>query len=126
MYSQLIRRGIPASPRPSFVCLNDGTVHLPTRTPLPTQSATIIAAPDFDGNGTVDPFVPHRDGGQSPMLWNDGCGSFPGTAVPSGPAPVPEAAAAAADIDGDGWQGLAVAGSDAPGAIWFSGAAAGR
>lgn len=89
MYSQLIRRGIPASPPPSFVCLDDGTMLFSTRTPLPTQSATIIAARGFDGNGTVDLFVPHRDGGPRLMLRNDGSGRFPGTAVPSGPALCP-------------------------------------
>ncbi len=96
------RSSNPAAPRPSFVCLNDGSAHFPVCTPLPTQSATIIVASDFDGDGTTDLFVPHRDGGQSVMLWNDGTGRFTGGAEPLGPAPVSVRAAVAGDIDGDG------------------------
>lgn len=96
------RSGNPANPRPSFVCLNDGAAHFPTCTPLPTQSATIIVASDFDGDGAIDLFVPHRDGGRSLMLWNDGTGRFGGAAEPFGPTRVSVRASAAADIDGDG------------------------
>ncbi len=96
------RSSNPATPRPSFVCLNDGAASFPVCTPLPTQSATIIVASDFDGDGTTDLFVPHRDGGQSVMLWNDGTGRFSGSAAPLGPSQVSVRAAAAGDIDGDG------------------------
>ncbi len=96
------RSSNPASPRPSYVCLNDGAANFPVCTPLPTQSATIVVASDFDGDGKTDLFVPHRDGGQSLMLWNDGAGAFTGGAQPFGPAPMSVRAAAAADLDGDG------------------------
>jgi hypothetical protein len=41
-----------------------------------TESATIIVAADFDGDGAIDLFVPHRDGGQSVIFWNDRKGHF--------------------------------------------------
>ena len=91
-----------ANPRPSFVCLNDGAAGFPACSPLATQSATIIVAADFDGDGAVDLFVPHRDGGQSLLFWNDGRGGFAAAGTPIGAAPVSVRAAAAADIDGDG------------------------
>ncbi len=96
------RSSNPASPRPSFVCLNDGAANFPVCTPLPTQSATIIVASDVDGDGAIDLLVPHRDGGQSVMLWNDGRGAFSVAAQAIGAPRVSVRAAAAADIDGDG------------------------
>lgn len=102
------RSSNPASPRHSFVCLNDGAANFPVCTPLPTQSATIIVAADFDGDGAIDLFVPHRDGGQSLMVWNDGSGTFSGAAAPVGGPRVSVRAAAAADIDGDGKTDLVI------------------
>ena len=96
------RSSNPAAPRPSFVCLNSGTGTFPTCAPLATQSATIIVASDLDGDGKTDVVVPHRDGGQNLIFWNDGTGTFvaPPTAV--GPARSQIRAAAAADINSDG------------------------
>jgi hypothetical protein len=95
------RSSNPANPRPSFVCLNDRAGSFPACVPLATQSATIIVASDLDGDGRVDLFVPHRDGGQNLIFWNDGSGSFTeGTAI--GPSASQIRAAAAADINGDG------------------------
>jgi hypothetical protein len=95
------RSSDPANPRPSYVCLNDGKGGFPACLPLATQSATIIVAADLDGDGRVDLFVPHRDGGQNLVFWNDGTGRF--TAAPSkvGPESSRIRAAAAADINSD-------------------------
>lgn len=99
----------PGPPRavPSFVCLNDGKGHFPQCQPLPTESATSIAAADFDGDGAIDLFVPHRDGGQSMILWNDGKGHFP-TSTKVGPSPTWIRIGVAADFDGDGRPDLAI------------------
>lgn len=110
-YPELVR-GTPGKgrqvPTPSFVCLNDRTGHFPSCDPLPgTESATSIVAGDFDGDGAVDLFIPHRDGGQSLILWNDGTGHFP-TASKVGPAHAWIRMGAAADFDGDGRPDLVV------------------
>ncbi len=96
------RSSNPAKPVPCFVCLNDGKGGFPTEIPLPTQSATIIVAADLDGDGKIDLFVPHRDGGQSLIFWNDGTGKFSAAPVSVGPKQSTIRAAVAADVDGDG------------------------
>jgi hypothetical protein len=114
------RSSNPAKPRPSFVCLNDGTGAFPACQPLATQSATIIVAADLDSDGTIDLFVPHRDGGRSLIFWNDGAGRFtPGTAV--GPDKAQIRAAVAADINGDGIPDLVV-GDEQNGLFLYAGA----
>jgi FG-GAP-like repeat len=95
------RGSIPDDPRSSQLCLNDGRGAFPVSSPLPTQSATIIVAKDFDGDGFVDLLVPHRDGGQNLMFWNDGKANFAKPA-PFGPAHSSIRTAASADVDGDG------------------------
>ena len=95
------RSSNPAAPRPSFVCLNNGAGAFSTCTPLATQSATIIVASDLDGDGNTDLVVPHRDGGQNLIFWNDGTGAFREPPAPLGPATSQIRAAAAADINGD-------------------------
>ena len=102
------RSSNPERPVPCFVCLNDGKGGFPTEIPLPTQSATIIVAADLDGDGKIDLFVPHRDGGQSLIFWNDGTGKFSAAPVPVGPKVSNVRAAVAADIDGDGIVDLVV------------------
>jgi hypothetical protein len=87
--------------QPSFVCRNDGKAQFPRCEQLPTQSATSIAAADFDGDGAVDLFVPHRDGGQSVMLWNDGKGTFSSSSK-IGPPATSARIASAADFNNDG------------------------
>jgi len=101
------RSSNPENPRPSFVCLNDGKGAFPNCTPLATQSATIIVAADLDGDGFIDLLVPHRDGGQSLVFWNDGKANF-GKPAPFGPAHVQIRAAAVADINGDGKKDVVV------------------
>jgi hypothetical protein len=96
----------PKVPTPSYVCLNNGKGHFPACEALPTESATSIVAADFDGDGAVDLFVPHRDGGQSIILWNDGKGHFP-TSTKVGPAAAWIRMGSAGDFDGDGRLDLA-------------------
>jgi hypothetical protein len=88
---------------PSQVCLNDGDGGFARDAcfPLPTESATSIVPADFNGDGSIDLAVPHRDGGQSYVYLNDGHASFTST-VPFGPADSAARTAAAGDLDGDG------------------------
>lgn len=95
------RSSNPAVPRPSFVCLNRGAGTFDTCAPLATQSATIVVASDLDGDGKTDLVVPHRDGGQNLIFWNDGTGVFRDPPTPLGPPTSQIRAAAAADINGD-------------------------
>jgi hypothetical protein len=103
----IANRGV-TSKRYSFAGLNDGTGHFPSFTPLEgTESATIIVAADLDGDGAIDLFVPHRDGGQSFVFWNDGKGKFT-RRTPVGPPNAAARAASAADLNGDGRPDLVV------------------
>lgn len=102
------RSGGTSAGKPSFVCMNDGHGAFPACTPLATQSATIIVAADLNGDGAVDLFVPHRDGGRNLVFWNDGSGGFSAPPVAIGPEHSTIRAAAAADIDGDGIMDLFV------------------
>lgn len=97
----------PEVPTPSYVCLNDGKGYFPHCEPLPTESATSVVAADFDGDGAIDLFVPHRDGGQSVVLWNDGKGHFP-TSTKVGPARAWIRMGAVGDLDRDGRPDLAI------------------
>lgn len=85
----------------SFVCVNDRKGGFSSCDPLPTESATSIAANDLDGDGALDLFVPHRDGGQSLVSWNDGRGEF-STSTKVGPAVTAARIGAIGDLDGDG------------------------
>ena len=97
----------PKTPVPSFVCRNNRKGEFPTCDPISTGSATSIVAADFDGDGALDLFVPHRDGDQSLVLWNNGKGGF-SSSTKIGPAAVWTRMAATGDFDGDGRLDLAV------------------
>jgi hypothetical protein len=72
----------PPESVPSYVCMNDGKGAFPACEPIESASATSIGVADFDRDGALDLFVPHRDGGPSKVLWNDGKGKFrPSTVV---------------------------------------------
>lgn len=114
------RSSNPANPRPSFVCLNDGTGGFSSCSPLATESATIIVASDLDGDGHVDLFVPHRDGGQNLIFWNDGTGRFTEAPSKAGPEHSSIRAAEAADINGDGLLDL-IAGDERTGMFIYLG-----
>jgi hypothetical protein len=88
-------------PTPSFACRNDRHGRFPSCEPLATESATSIVASDLDGDGAIDLFVPHRDGGQSLVLWNDGKGRF-ATSAKVGAAVTNARIGAAGDLDRDG------------------------
>ncbi|KAI2510748.1 amine dehydrogenase [Fragilaria crotonensis] len=85
----------------SYICWNNRLGAFPNCNPLRTESATIIIAADFDRDGAIDLFVPHRDGGRNVVLWNDGKGGFT-TSTRFGPSAVNIRAAAAGDLNGDG------------------------
>ena len=90
----------------SFVCFNDQAGRFPNCQTLSTQSATSITAADFDGDGALDLFVPHRDSGQSMLLWNNGKGIFTAS-TPIGDPQTHARIGAAADLNGDGLLDLA-------------------
>jgi VCBS repeat protein len=94
-------RGGLAARTGNEVCLNDGHGHFPSCQVFSTESATTIAAGDFNGDGAVDLVVPNRDGGQSYVYVNDGHGHFP-KRVPFGPPRSATRAVAVGDLDGDG------------------------
>jgi thiol-disulfide isomerase/thioredoxin len=97
----------PKLPVPSFVCHNNQKGEFPDCDPLSTGSATSIVAGDFDADGALDLFVPHRDGGQSIVLWNNRKGVFD-SVTKVGPGAVWTRMGAAGDFDGDGRLDLAV------------------
>lgn len=106
-------RGGPKNLSQNQVCLNDGAGHFPACTVLSSESASTIAAADFDGDGAIDLVVPHRDGGQSYIFPNDGKGHF-NQRQPIGPADAATRAVAVGDLDGNGLPDL-IMGDEAKG-----------
>lgn len=85
----------------NFICWNRGGGTFDAEcTVLSKESATSIAAADFNGDGLVDLVVPHREGGQSYLYLNQGKRDL-STRVPFGPPDAATRMAAAADFDGD-------------------------
>jgi hypothetical protein len=94
-------RGGPDNRSANYVCVNDGSGAFPDCGVLSTESATTIAAGDLTGDGFIDLFVPHRDGGQSYLYVNDGRGGFAARHA-VGPAGQGTRAVTLGDLDGDG------------------------
>lgn len=91
-----------------YVCFGRGDGSFaPECTGFARESATTITPADFDGDGSPDLAVPHRDGGQSHVYLNDGAGGF-GKRIPFGPPDAHIRTAEAADFDGDGALDLVV------------------
>ncbi|HZJ33890.1 MAG TPA: VCBS repeat-containing protein [Vicinamibacterales bacterium] len=92
----------------NYVCLNRGAGKFDSNClPVTRESTTTITPADFDRDGRVDLAVPHREGGQSYVYFNDGQANFP-RRVPFGPATAAIRISAAADFNGDGRLDLAV------------------
>ena len=108
----------PKSQVPSYVCRNNHKGEFPLCVPFITGSATSIVAGDFDGDGALDLFVPHRDGGQSLIVWNNGQGRLDSN-TKIGPAAVWMRMGAAGDFDGDGRLDLAVIDERQKAAFWI-------
>lgn len=86
----------------NYVCINHGGGQFDEEcSSFSHESATTVSPADFDGDGTIDLAVPHREGGQSHIYRNDGSGGF-GEGVPFGPADAAIRQAEAADLNGDG------------------------
>lgn len=90
----------------SYVCFNNGKGEFSRVVALPGGSSTSITAADLDGDGALDLFVPHRDGGQSRVLFNDGNGGF-ADGVDVGPAEAHARIGVTGDWNDDGLQDLA-------------------
>jgi hypothetical protein len=92
----------------NYVCLNHGGGTFDAEcTPLTRESTTTITPADFNGDGRIDLAVPHREGGQSYIYFNDGKAGF-ARRVPFGPATAAIRVSAAADFNGDRLLDIAV------------------
>ncbi|WOJ92864.1 VCBS repeat-containing protein [Congregibacter variabilis] len=100
-------RGGPAGTE-NFVCFGagGGLLQQPC-TVVYRGSATTITPADMDGDGDLDLVIPHRDGGQSELLLNNGAGVFADGKV-FGPRSVGYRSAAVADFDKDGFMDVAI------------------
>jgi hypothetical protein len=92
-----------ARPGANYICLNKGGGQFDAECVLfSRESATTIAASDFNADGFLDLVVPHRDGGQSHVYVHDGKSSVPTfTRFPFGPSRANIRVAGVADLDGD-------------------------
>ncbi len=93
----------------SYYCLNDvsGKFSSQQTRVISSESATTIIPADFNKDGFIDLAIPHRDGGQSLLFYNDGKANF--TKIkPFGPAINNARTGAAADLNNDGFIDLVV------------------
>lgn len=89
-------------PGPSYICFGvEGGRFEEGCVSFAQGSATTITPADFNKDGAVDLAVPHRDGGQSFIYFNDGKGGFE-QRRPFGPPDAAIRSAEAANLDGDG------------------------
>jgi len=88
----------------NYVCLNRGAGRFDADClPFAPEPATTITAADFNGDGTTDLLVPHRNGGQSRVyLGAKGADLTKLRSLPFGPADAQMRIAEAADFNGDG------------------------
>ncbi|NKB89441.1 MAG: PQQ-binding-like beta-propeller repeat protein [Acidobacteria bacterium] len=110
-------RGGPDNLSANYVCHNAGDATFPECTVLSRDSATTIAADDLTGDGFVDLFVPHRDGGQSYLYVNDGSGGFAERHA-VGPEETATRAVALGDVTSDGLVDILV-GDQRAGGVWL-------
>ena len=110
-------RGGPDNRSANYVCFNDGSGAFPACEVLSGESATTIAAGDLTGDGAVDLFVPHRDGGQSYLFVNDGDGGFEERHA-IGPRRSATRAVTLGDLNGDGLLDIIV-GDQVGGGVWL-------
>jgi hypothetical protein len=91
-------------PGANYVCLNRGAGRFDADcSAFSHESATTITAADFNGDGAIDLAVPHRDGGQSYIYFNDGAGAFSAhDRKPFGPPDAAIRMAEVGDLDHDG------------------------
>jgi pimeloyl-ACP methyl ester carboxylesterase len=86
----------------NYVCLNRGGGRFDGDCiGFSHESATTIAPADLNGDGFVDLAVPHREGGQSHVYFNDGKAGF-AKRVPFGPPDAAIRVVDPADLDNDG------------------------
>jgi len=110
-------RNVTVNLSANYVCFNDGSGAFPACEVLSGESATTIAAGDLTGDGFVDLFVPHRDGGQSYVYVNDGDGGFDEHHA-VGPMRSATRAVALGDLNGDGRLDIIV-GDQLEGGAWL-------
>jgi hypothetical protein len=111
-------RGGASNGTANHICINDGDGQFSTCTVLSDESATTIGSGDFNGDGSIDLVVPHRDGGQSFVYFNDGMGGFD-EALPLGPTEAATRAVAVGDVNGDGRLDIVVGDDERGGAIAY-------
>jgi hypothetical protein len=94
----------------AYICLNRGAGEFTADcTGFAHISATTITPADVNGDQRIDLVVPHRDGGQSYVYFNNGTGDFAGAkTIPFGPPNATIRMAEVADFDRDGLRDIVV------------------
>jgi hypothetical protein len=105
----------------NYLCLNNGGGRFDSGcVAFSRESATTIAAADFNGDGSIDLAVPHRDGGQSRVYLAEPRGRFSvERTVAFGPPNATIRVSEAADLNGDGLLDIIAIDERAGTAIYF-------